>query len=255
MTSPPETPPAPPPPRNGRRTFLLYFVVLPVLLVPGLLMGPVQERQLCMNTLQTRTARYWAMGLVPLQSREWRIEDYWPARMPYPINGAQSLPPFPTESPEAFYRQQTAWPAGEPLPHIWESVERQIPFAFVFPVTNTRAMNHRSRPVFELRMAMAKSLQSPEDAPLFQQWDSALRDGTSEELVITLSGRQKLTAPDDFPGQTVARSAQPAIQKTFAESVSLAQQSEEQRLLLRKTLTELVSTLDPTNSPPESRTP
>ena len=255
MTVPSETLPAPQPPRNGRRTLLLYFVVLPVVLVPGLLMGPVRERQICMNTLQTRTAHYWAMGLVPLQPREWTIEDSWPARMPYPINGAQNLPPFPNQSPEAFYRQQSDWPSDKPLPHIWESFERQIPFAFIFPVTNTRAMNHRSRPVFELRMAMAKSLQSPEDAPLFQQWDSALRANTSEELVITLSGRQKLTTPDDYPGQAVARAALPGLQKSVAEASLLVNEPEEQRLLLRKTLSELVSTLDPTNFPPESKAP
>lgn len=217
------------------------MLLLPGLLVPGLLLGPVTEKQVCMITLQTRVTRFWCLGGFPLQKKTWTIEDEWP-EIPFPLRNQSLFPPWPTEPPGEHYRELMGLPEGSTLPHLWETSYRELPFAFIFPVPNIRAMNMRSRPVFEMRIIAAKSL-SPEDQAAFQALDNALREGiTTEE--IRLKGRQKLTTPDDFAGQATARELQAAFHEALHQQESVPNTREAFRQILLQTLNTRISAVD-----------
>lgn len=228
---------------SGKWVLIVILFVLPGLGIPLLMLGPVTERQVCLITLQTREAHYWSLGSFPLSSKTWELRDEWP-ELTFPLKDQSLFPPWPEQSPVMHYRLMTQNPEA-PLPHLWETTYRELPFALLFPVPNNRALNLRSRPVFELRVLAARTL-TPEDSHAFKQLDQLLAEGISQLPTeeIHLRGRQKITAPDDFAGQSNAR----ALQTRFQEALLLQSKDAPPPDLLRKillqTIEEQISTID-----------
>ncbi|MGF1573960.1 MAG: hypothetical protein ACFCU1_12925 [Sumerlaeia bacterium] len=227
--------------KKGKSVFLFILLLMPAVIVPSLLLGPVSETQTCMITLQNRQANYWCLGGFPLQTKNWQLQNQWP-ELPYPLHNQSLLPPWPEETPSAYYRSMAQIPQQDPLPNLWETTYRELPFAFVFPVPNKRALNDRSRPLFEVRVTIAKSL-TQQDSTTFQRVDQKLREGITV-TEIKLRGRQKADAPYDFAGQENARALQNSINTYFAQQPTAPTTKSEFRKILLQSLDAPNTTID-----------
>lgn len=173
---------------SGRRVVLLVVFGVPLVVVPLLLSGPARERQVDLVTLRQRERTSFQIGSFRVREGDWQPVAGWPDAQGRVRVAAELLAP-PTGDP-------AQWAANayghEPEP-VWATTQRTMPFAFLVPIENRRAMAAGVRDVLTVKLAAASVLDSADDADRerLRQLDEALLEGLRERLAQTRRRRDR----------------------------------------------------------------
>ena len=196
----------------GWKVVLLALVAAPAILVPLLLAGPAEEWQVDLRSFSQRHADYFQVGSFRFGEPDWQPLDEWPAfsdRHEFPA--ALAEPPARTTSEFAHLLH------GEvPVAPQWVTTQRSLPFAYVIPVLNSRALRPERIDILDVKLAAARAFDPavPEDRAALLRLDEVLSRGFAE--AEALKPHQKRKRPPT-EGEAAARSLLNALLTAWAK--------------------------------------
>jgi len=163
---------------------ILVIFAAPLIIIPLLLTGKGTTRQLCLATLAQRETSAWTIGYIALGEERWELIDEWPEKSGL-LALAESRVPLPGRTPLDVSRE--VWGDDLADTHLWITIERSMPFAFLIQIRDRDAMNPGHSDLYAVRRVAAGVLDSGGDADCLIALTERLLDG--QEVAETPEGR------------------------------------------------------------------
>lgn len=164
---------------SGRRVVLLILIIAPLICVPLLLAGTSSERQVDLSTLRQRQRSAFVFGSFPITSNPWQPVAEWP-ELPTRVRLADAFTSPAAATPDEYLDALGA--RSRPQPQ-WITVSRTMPFAFVFPIRNSRVMTAPQQDLYAIRLAAFSVLDpaSEQDRQCLGALDAAIFSGPEQQ--------------------------------------------------------------------------